>query len=218
VPVLHAPPTSALSIPGPVAVAVARSGGHHAQPACAGVFIFRRRHRVCATTAGAGGGDRRQAKRGADWIGCAARPHGLSGEGGRRGPSCDTPPPRILIPASPRYFRLPAPAPFRSLQEGHPRRPPRLRAAHASGREISNPPQISLAPSPAARVPPVSLRAGEPPRATCAPRGFLAFDGHLFASHGSPPAKRPRRVVQGAPPLARRPSAAASSPDPRAPS
>jgi len=159
VPVLHAPPTSALSIPGPVAVAVARSGGHHAQPACAGVFIFRRRHRVCATTAGAGGGDRRQARRGADWIGCAARPHGLSGEGGRRGPSCDTPPPRILIPASPRYFRLPAPAPFRSLQEGHPGRPPRLRAAHASGREISNPPQISLAPLPPPAASPPSLSA-----------------------------------------------------------
>ncbi|KAG2651850.1 hypothetical protein PVAP13_1NG319619 [Panicum virgatum] len=46
-------------------------------------FLFRRRHRVCATT-GCGGGDRRQqaGPPGADRIGCAARPQGLSGGGG----------------------------------------------------------------------------------------------------------------------------------------
>ncbi|CAO2039388.1 unnamed protein product, partial [Urochloa humidicola] len=62
----------------------------------------------------------------------------------------------------------------------------------------------------------LSLRAGEAPGATCVPRGSLAFDGHLFASHGcllpsaQASSRRPRE--EQPPPLARRPSAAPSSP------
>jgi len=210
VPVLRAPlPTSALSVPGPVAVA--RSGEHHhAQPARE-FFIpasasrvrhdrVRRRRPAAAGRAAGGGSDRMR---------CA--PARLVGGRGRRGRSCDTPPPRFLIPASPRYFRLPGrlSAPYKKAT------PAASPAAHSTH---IGPGDFACSLSRGARPTPVSLRAGEPPRATCVPcpaGGFLAFDGHLFASHGYPPAKRPR-VVPGAPPLARRPSAAASSTDPRA--
>ncbi|KAG2659350.1 hypothetical protein PVAP13_1KG348405 [Panicum virgatum] len=140
-------------------------------------------------------------------------PARLVGGGGRRGPSCDTPPPRILIPASPRYFRLPAPAPFRSLQEGHPRRPPRLRAAHASGRESTS--DFACSPPSPRGVPPVSLSALVSPRgrrvspvprgvsspstAICSPRMAPLLPSVLASSRErlrSPGGRAPRRPAQ----------------------
>ena len=79
---------------------------------------------------------------------CCCWPARQSGEGpgGRRGPSWNTPPPRFLVPESPRYYygcpdAFPL-APYKGKARRYPSRA--HQTSTTSSREIWNPAQISL--------------------------------------------------------------------------